>query len=163
MHCLVDGQRCLLSFHLDRPDSWRGSLVHVGSAVAKVVVRCPEGYHYSEVSLQVIPEVTSTATVFLGMDWLLAYLTATRFVKGSRLSSIDLSGLNDLHSTLSVPMSPLFFWSLSPLKKIIVGFPCYSSNTCLQGCAPVNGVQPVYSFQQIVNSSESGHPFSRSL
>lgn len=107
--------------------------MHIGSAVAKVVVRCPEGYHSSEVSLQVIPEVTSTATIFLGMDWLLTYLTATRFLKGmmcfavksltlsfvlgSRLSSIDLSGLNDLHSTLSVPMSPLFFWSLSPLEK----------------------------------------------
>ncbi len=56
--------------------------MHIGSAVAKVVVRCPEGYRSSEVSLRVIPEVTSTTTVFLGMDWLLAYLTATRFVKG---------------------------------------------------------------------------------
>ncbi len=40
------------------------------------------------------------------------------FVLGSHLSSIDLSGLNHLHSTLSVPTSPLFFWSLSPLKKV---------------------------------------------
>ncbi len=80
---LVDGQRYSLSFHLDCPDLWQGSLVHIGSALAKVVVRCPEGYHSSEVSLQVIPEVTLTATVFLGMDWLLAYLTATQFVKGT--------------------------------------------------------------------------------
>ncbi len=40
------------------------------------------------------------------------------FVLGSHLSSIDLSRLNDLHSTLSVPTSPLFFWSLSPLNKV---------------------------------------------
>lgn len=39
MHCLIVGQRHMLSFQLNRPDLWQGSLVYLGNAVAKVMPR----------------------------------------------------------------------------------------------------------------------------